>query len=1149
MPNNNTATIFGPESSMSPTSDNAIGFCQPMFEDIFVFSCELAASMERPPYYGDEIDLGFWEKLNMDFGEPSTNIKVVCMGDSLTEGYGGGGVSYPSVWEEVSGYDIINAGVSGETSGQILARFLTDVVAESPDYCVIDCGTNDYMQGVPLATCKDNIDSMIALCLANGIEPRFVHYTQRENQLILAQSVYTIPSISDCMQYLNDVWEYIESLGYRCILLNEATDYDSSNANMNYFYNTYNDYVHPNADGYTQWAYLVQQKFFDMSESGSSVSNDVYHLYGGWVYRYYYTQKRFVILDENENTIYDSYNIITLSQFPIDYSVHKSHQFEIIIGDASEMSTFYIPTKLVEKKYGDSPTVNNGRIPVINNCYLPNGFVPEAEGETSKKMPVIVAIGSSLTEMHLKEASECPSWTSRLEELSGYTLINVGIDGNNTGQMVERFWTDVITVRPDYCIMEVGINDCQASDTHPIETTKRIVHSMANLCVMNKIKPIFIVAIPPYNLGDYSVWTPTQLNEFRARQNELKTYIQILGYNVYPYFEALETSAGYIDLSLTFDNVHPNAQGNRLLGDMLYSYLDDLEKEYYYTVEKPEDTVKIVMIGDSLTAGYPYTFSKPSKSEDLYSWTHTYRELSGYKIINMGISGDTTDGVLARFYDDVVNIHPDYVFIEIGINDCGFFGYDHLSQSMANIDDMIRICEENSIEVRFITPVARSNMGVYGDIQSVVRYSSALREHIINLGFEPIDYFTPLDSSYDTLNLDYFTDGLHPNERGYEIVGKYIYNWLNSLVGKKENITVVAIGDSATAGYPYTDNKPGEMPNDWASWTAAFRELSGYRVINQAIGGTTMVDTEARFMDDVVALHPDYVIVENGNDPTYGISNFSTTSNAIDSIVSMCNSNNIKLIFVQPVVRFNMDFVHPPYPMSDSIKYLHMMHEYETSLGCQCLVGYYTPISEFINDIPSDTVVDLTKLADDLHPTLEGYETVGEWLTPQIIDAMSELIDEEYLTSKMYRIEPSYGDSYMEYSVIPNYSFIKYPSTICGVQGNIGVDFENKSIPTSQVYADNFKPFYAVKQPMTFRTMMLSYSFMLALLGLTMYPMLEPILRSGEEQNNRPVYEPWLIWGVFKYLGNRIGTPGYPWDDEDAPRIDVLDAISPNWHY
>ena len=960
MPNNNTATILNITHFMSPTSDNALGFHIPMFEDIFLFSCELAASMERPPYYGDEINLGFWEKLNMEFGEPSVdNTKIVCIGNSLTYGAGAGGSdgsssqgnNWPDIWAESTGLEIINAGINGNTSGQMLARFNTDVVANSPDYCIIECGTNDWLQNVTLTDVKSNIDSMVALCLANNIKPRFAHYSMRRNQLYLALNNGLYPAIGDVdnmVTYLEDIWQYEQGLGYPCVLFNDFTDVDENNADMYYFYNTMNDFVHPNVYGYRQWAYGIHLAFIDICTS--TENDNIYTLYDGWKYKYYYNQKKFVILDENENVVLEKNDVITISDFPIDFSVHKSHQFEIIISDSSGVSTFYIPTKLEKKIYGESPIVNNGNVTVINNVYMPNYFKPRQLGEEENKKPVIVAIGSSATAPHPQQNIEYPAWTSRFEEVSGYTMINVGIDGNVTGQMLERFWTDVISIRPDYCIMEVGINDTRAGDTHPLDSTKREVHSMANLCEINGIVPIFIVPIPPYNLDipDYA-----QIGSYRARQNELKTYIESLGYTVYPYYDALETSTGYINLDYTYDGVHANSEGNKLIGDMLYTYLDDLEKEYDY------------------------------------------------------------------------------------------------------------------------------------------------------------DYVRP------------------------------------------DNPLVVVIGDSISAGAPFTDNKPGDYPNDWASWTAKFRELTGYRVINQAIGGTTNLQTRDRFMSDVVALNPDYVIVEHGNDCVFGISNFSTTTATyLDDIIQMCEDNNIKLIFIQPVARFNMTDYGSASVLPDYIQYMHMMHEYQTTEGYPCLVGYYTPISIFNEGIPSDTVVDQSMLADGVHPTLVGYEIVGEWLTSQLLDAMSERVRVEYPTNDLYRVEQIYADSYIKYNVIPEYKLFKYPSTISGVQGIIDIDFANNTSFTEQVYSDNFVQFHAIKRQVTFKAQMLHYSMLLAILSLTMFPMLEPILRSGEEQNNRPIYEPWLIWGVFKFLGNHeYGGPYYPWDDPDTPNIDVLDGISPNWSY
>lgn len=58
--------------------------------------------------------------------------------------------------------------------------------------------------------------------------------------------------------------------------------------------------------------------------------------------------------------------------------------------------------------------------------------------------------------------------------------------------------------------------------------------------------------------------------------------------------------------------------------------------------------------------------------------------------------------------------------------------------------------------------------------------------------------------------------------------------------------------------------------------------------------------------------------------------------------------------------------------------------------------------------------------------------------------------------------------------------------------------------------------------------------------GNGLYPMLNPIKRKGETQNNRPIYEPWLIYGFFNNV-SRISH-----DDLDKYDLWLLD-LSPNY--
>lgn len=62
-----------------------------------------------------------------------------------------------------------NAGVGGDTSTEMLARFAADVTAYHPDIVVIAPVTpNDVSQAIPVATSKANIQAMVAAAVADG---------------------------------------------------------------------------------------------------------------------------------------------------------------------------------------------------------------------------------------------------------------------------------------------------------------------------------------------------------------------------------------------------------------------------------------------------------------------------------------------------------------------------------------------------------------------------------------------------------------------------------------------------------------------------------------------------------------------------------------------------------------------------------------------------------------------------------------------------------------------------------------------------------------------------------------------------------------------------------------------------------------------
>lgn len=69
----------------------------------------------------------------------------------------------------------------------------------------------------------------------------------------------------------------------------------------------------------------------------------------------------------------------------------------------------------------------------------------------------------------------------------------------------------------------------------------------------------------------------------------------------------------------------------------------------------------------------------------------------------------------------------------------------------------------------------------------------------------------------------------------------------------------------------------------------------------------------------------------------------------------------------------------------------------------------------------------------------------------------------------------------------------------------------------------------------------LGISYTLAILSFSLFPMLQSIEREGETVNNRPLYEPWLIWGYYDFLFNKIIK-----DNSDDFELFLFD-LSPSW--
>ncbi len=99
------------------------------------------------------------------FGKKQTKIAagntVLALGNSLTYGYGASPAeSYPAQLQKLTGWDIINGGISGDTSAQALSR-LPALLQRKPKLVLISIGGNDFLRKLPEAETRNNIAETI----------------------------------------------------------------------------------------------------------------------------------------------------------------------------------------------------------------------------------------------------------------------------------------------------------------------------------------------------------------------------------------------------------------------------------------------------------------------------------------------------------------------------------------------------------------------------------------------------------------------------------------------------------------------------------------------------------------------------------------------------------------------------------------------------------------------------------------------------------------------------------------------------------------------------------------------------------------------------------------------------------------------------
>ena len=182
-----------------------------------------------------------------------------------------------------------------------------------------------------------------------------------------------------------------------------------------------------------------------------------------------------------------------------------------------------------------------------------------------------------------------------------------------------------------------------------------------------------------------------------------------------------------------------------------------------------DDRPRIVAFGDSLTAGLGVA------TEDTYP-ARLQRRLDEqglrYRVINAGVSGDTTAGGLRRV-EWVLKSHPDMVILELGGND-GLRGLN-VQETKANLERIIQRCREASVTVVLAGMKLPPNYGADYTKAFEAIYPALAKRYRVAL----IPFF--LDGVAGSASLNQ-ADGIHPTSEGYRIITEKVLEQITPLL-------------------------------------------------------------------------------------------------------------------------------------------------------------------------------------------------------------------------------------------------------------------------------------------------------------------------------------------------------------------------------
>lgn len=167
---------------------------------------------------------------------------------------------------------------------------------------------------------------------------------------------------------------------------------------------------------------------------------------------------------------------------------------------------------------------------------------------------------------------------------------------------------------------------------------------------------------------------------------------------------------------------------------------------------------RVVLMGDSITE----------------FWDKNSPLLQDKRVVNRGVSGQTTPQMLVRFRADVINLKPAVVLILAGTNDvAGNTGPITVPAIAGHIESMAELALAHGI-VPVICAVVPANRYYWNPVlkpaQDLIALNGLLKAYAQRKNLIYVDYYSPMVDDQAGLKREYSGDGVHPNAAGYAVM-------------------------------------------------------------------------------------------------------------------------------------------------------------------------------------------------------------------------------------------------------------------------------------------------------------------------------------------------------------------------------------------